>query len=181
MTESATNLDLDILCAPIDVNLRERDFIEKHILGPYFPWFWQEKTITTNDYLQLGGFTHKFFTDNKINSKQYFYLIELILKELLTNKEITNKIKFKNIIRAQANLICNVENDEKEQQKLALYTEKMTLLDTIIDFRSHFKDVDYEIMQEIKENSDIWTCWCSKGTNNGRGGNSTATPSSIYV
>lgn len=43
MTESATNLDLDILCAPIDVNSRERDFIEKHILGPYWPWFWQEK------------------------------------------------------------------------------------------------------------------------------------------
>ena len=80
--------------------------------------------------------------------------------------------------------LYNVENDEKEQQQLALYIEKMTLVDTIIDFRAHFKDVDYEIMQEIKENSDIWTWWCSKGTNNGRGGiggNSTATPSSIYV
>ena len=80
--------------------------------------------------------------------------------------------------------LYNVENDVKEQQKLALYTEKMTLLDTIIDFRSHFKDIDYEIMQEIEENSTIWSCWCSKGTNNGRGGigaNSTATPSSIYV
>jgi len=80
--------------------------------------------------------------------------------------------------------LYNVENDEKEQQQLALYIEKMTLVDTIIDFRTHFKDVDYEIMQEIKENSDIWSCWYSKGTNNGRGGiggNSTATPSSIYV
>jgi hypothetical protein len=80
--------------------------------------------------------------------------------------------------------LYNVENDEKEQQQLALYIEKMTLVDTIIDFRAHFKDVDYEIMQEIKENSDIWTWWCSKGTNNGTGGiggNSTATPSSIYV
>ena len=80
--------------------------------------------------------------------------------------------------------LYNVENDEKEQQQLALYMEKMTLVDTIIDFRTHFKDVDYEIMQEIKANSDIWSCWCSKGTNTGRGGiggNSIATPSSIYV
>jgi hypothetical protein len=79
--------------------------------------------------------------------------------------------------------LYNVENDVKEQQKLALYTEKMTLLDTIIDFRTHFKDVDYEIMEEIKENSDIWDCCCigSKGINNGRGRNDDATPSSVYV
>ena len=75
--------------------------------------------------------------------------------------------------------LYNVENDVKEQQKLALYTEKMTLLDTIIDFRTHFKDIDYEIMQEIEENSTIWDC-CSKGTNNGRGGNYIATPQSLY-
>lgn len=65
--------------------------------------------------------------------------------------------------------LYNIENDEKQLQKFSLYAEKMSLLDTIIDFRSHFKDVDYEIMQEIKENSYIWP-WYSKGNNNGRCG-----------
>ena len=43
MIESLTNFNPEILYAPVDVNLREREFIEKHILGPYFPWFWQDK------------------------------------------------------------------------------------------------------------------------------------------
>jgi len=78
-----------------------------------FPWYWQEKTINKEDIYQLGGFSHFFFKELEITSKKYFYLVKIILKELITKEEIKNKIKFKNIIRAQANFICNVENDEK--------------------------------------------------------------------
>lgn len=100
--------------------------------------------------------------------KIYYTNIFTKVKEIQI-QELILLNKLNNFFYREKMGLYNIENDEKQQQKFSLYSEKMTLLDTIIDFRSHFKDVDYEIMQEIKENSDIWPC-CSKGTNNGRGG-----------
>jgi hypothetical protein len=79
-----------------------------------FPWFWYEKTIKPQeDYVQPGGFVHVLFSELKVTSPKYFYLVEIIIKELLTNEEIKSKFKFEKIVRAQANLLCNIENDAK--------------------------------------------------------------------
>jgi len=37
-----------IKCAPVMVTARECEFIEQYVLGPHFPWFWQDRQ-TFND------------------------------------------------------------------------------------------------------------------------------------
>jgi hypothetical protein len=123
MTESATNLDLGILHAPVDVNLREREFIENHILGPYFPWFWQERqTYGDEDDIpeqikphiksyngQFLSHTLLFRTEiesvkyNERPSSEVSPHFEFFL-ELFNRFMTTHGLKYKNIFRANLNL-----------------------------------------------------------------------------
>jgi len=96
------------------LSIEDKKAISLAVDDPWFPWYWQEKTINKKkEIYQIGGFSHVFFSTLEIMSPKYFSLVEIILKELLTNEEIKNKFKFERIVRAQANLICNTENDEK--------------------------------------------------------------------
>ena len=129
MIESATNLDTEILCAPIDVNPRERDFIENYILGPYFPWFWQDKQTYGDEddipkqikpYIQSynGQFlshTLLFRTEiestkyNERPSKEISPHFEFFL-ELFNRFMMANNLKYKNIFRANLNLTWHNSN-----------------------------------------------------------------------
>lgn len=123
MTDTSTILNPEILCAPVDVNLREREFIENHVLGPYFPWFWQERQTYGDEddipenikpYIKShnGQFlSHTLLFRTEIESTKYnerpsneisphfeFFL------ELFNRFMMANNLKYKNIFRANLNL-----------------------------------------------------------------------------
>ena len=108
---------------PIDVNDREKDFIENFVLGPNFPWFWQDKQTFGDksgipDYIKPymqcdnGSFlSHTLLhrtedesvkhTERPLNQYSTYY--EFFL-ELFHRFMRENDLKYKNIFRANLNL-----------------------------------------------------------------------------
>jgi hypothetical protein len=96
---------------------KDKETISLAVDNGLFPWFWAEEAIKKNtNYVQVGAFFHLFFDHSplEIKSPKYFYLAEIIIKELLTNEEIKNKFKFEKIVRARANLTCSVKSVEED-------------------------------------------------------------------
>ena len=84
---------------PIDYAIQ----IKEKIDNLYFPWYYQEFQIRTNNNPnQSFGFTHIFFKDQQITSNLFYELLPLIN----TFVEKSN-IKVKSIYRLQANFLCN--------------------------------------------------------------------------
>jgi hypothetical protein len=89
---------------PIDYSNQISNMID----SLYFPWYYQEFQVkTNNDPNQSFGFTHIFFKDEQITSNFFNELLPLIN----TFVEKLN-IKVKNIYRLQANLLCNQNENE---------------------------------------------------------------------
>lgn len=126
---TTVHANLKILHSPIDVNLREHAYIEQHILGPYFPWFWQEKQTYGDendipDHIkphlrshngQFLSHTLLFRTEaesvkhndrppNEISPLFDFFL------ELFNRFMMNNNLKYKNIFRANLNLTWHNSN-----------------------------------------------------------------------
>lgn len=120
---------LDIVHGGVDLNLREQSFIENYVLGPYFPWFWQnqqtfgdEEDIPTNkrDYFksyngpflshtllyrtEIESVKHTDRPSNQISEHFEFFL------ELFHRFIVKNSLQYKNIFRANLNLTWHNSN-----------------------------------------------------------------------
>jgi hypothetical protein len=74
-----------------------------------FGWYWNEYTIGyQKNEKEIGGLSHVFYKPDVSINSSYFPLISYLLEEL---KEVIN-VEF--IVRAQANLICNINVSEEE-------------------------------------------------------------------
>lgn len=118
-----SNLESIILQKSIHVNDREKEFIEKFVLGPHFPWFWQDKQtfgdeenipkeIKPHIKFDNGSFLshtllirteeenvkHTERPSREVSSYFEFFL------ELFHRFMNENNLKYKNIFRANLNL-----------------------------------------------------------------------------
>ena len=115
--------DFELLHAPVEINLREQEFIERYILGPHFPWFWQDKQTFgdeeaipqyikpyTKSYngqflshtllfrTEIESVKHTERPSNEISVHFEFFL------ELFNRFMVSNNLKYTNIFRANLNL-----------------------------------------------------------------------------
>lgn len=129
MIEPVATANSEILHSPIEVNLREREFIEKYILGPQFPWFWQDKqTYGDEDDIpeqmkpfvrshngqflshtllfrtEIESVKHSERPSNEVSPHFEFFL------ELFNRFMVNNNLKYKNIFRANLNLTWHNSN-----------------------------------------------------------------------
>jgi hypothetical protein len=109
-----------------------KDILDLH-LNPYFPWYYNSKTIES-DKINNYQFVHTFFIDNKITS-DYFPLVK---------KLIDSKIKYKRIVRIKSNFttkknkkVLSFHQDEIEDNYLSLlYYINSTDGDTIFKIKN---------------------------------------------
>jgi hypothetical protein len=92
-------------------NIQDKDKI-KQIFdicdSNFFPYYWNENQIDSDLTLkQYGGFTHIFYSDNKINSPLYDIFYNVIL-DIAEKENITIKL----LHRLQANLSLNINIDD---------------------------------------------------------------------
>lgn len=115
--------NFEILHAPVEVNLREKEFIERYILGPYFPWFWQDQQTFGDEeaipqYIKpyMKSYNGQFLSHTlllrtetesikhterpttEISDHFEFFL------ELFNRFMVNNNLKYTNIFRANLNL-----------------------------------------------------------------------------
>jgi hypothetical protein len=121
--------DLEILNDHVDINLREQEFIETYILGPYFPWFWQDQQTFGDEeaipkYIKphVKSYNGQFLSHtlllrtesesvkhterpgNEISSHFEFFL------ELFNRFMVKHDLKYTNIFRANLNLTWHNSN-----------------------------------------------------------------------
>ena len=86
-------------------------FIEHKLGDDYFPWYWNENTLTEQGVSNLKNFqfTHNFYVNGEINSS-YASLLDPILAGI----ESKANLKIKRVFRAKANLLTNMQMSEQE-------------------------------------------------------------------
>jgi hypothetical protein len=121
--------DSFIYQAPVNINLREQEFIDQVILGTKFPWFWQDRqtfgdeddipeaikkyTDCYNGQFLSHTLLHRTeietvkHTERPIHevSQHFEFFLELFHRCM-----IENNLKYKNIFRANLNLTWNGSN-----------------------------------------------------------------------
>lgn len=89
-------------------------YLEHRLTDDFFPWYWNESTLTEVDNTQLTSvknfqFTHNFYVNGEVNSG-YAKMLDPILASL----EQQANIKIKSVYRAKANLLTNMQMSEAE-------------------------------------------------------------------
>ena len=86
-------------------------YIENKLGDDYFPWYWNENTLTDQEVSSLKNFqfTHNFYINGAINST-YARMLDPILASIESKADI----KIKTIFRAKANLLTNMQMSEQE-------------------------------------------------------------------
>ena len=72
----------------------EHKKLEKDIMGPFFPWYYNDIVVYKNDPLGHFQFIHLFYENNSLNKSNLFEML----------RPIIDKIKPLSVLRIKANL-----------------------------------------------------------------------------
>lgn len=95
------------------------------LMNDHFPWYYNDHVVFPGD--SHFQFTHVFYTDNKINSENYYnnIIVPLFLNKLevfaVHAIKANLKIQTEEIIKYQLHTDCSCENSEIENKITAIY------------------------------------------------------------
>lgn len=121
--------DSNMVHTPVQIMSRENEFIEQYVLGPHFPWFWQDHQTFNNDsnlpaevkgkmqfyngpflsHTLLHRVEDESVKHTERDSKQVSTHFEFFL-EIFHRFMSNNGLKYSNIFRANLNLTWHSSN-----------------------------------------------------------------------